>query len=198
MKISSTREALLEAACTLFYQRGIRATSIDAILEKAGVARQSLYQHFASKDGLIAEFLRVRDERWRGWMQDFISQAGGSPHDRLLAIFDFLATWFTEPGFHGCAFINTAVEYTDPQHCFRTLASHHKHLVQHDILQLCHAAHIPQAETLAHQLALLMEGAIVTEQVTPGCHAAQQARQIAAILLAHYPVSPHKTQYKET
>ena len=68
MKHSPTREALLEAACVLFYQRGIHATSVDAILEKAGVARQSLYFHFTSKDGLIAEFLKVRDERWRGAM----------------------------------------------------------------------------------------------------------------------------------
>ena len=184
MKPSPTRDALLDAACTLFYQQGIRATSIDAILEKAGVARQSLYLHFESKDGLIAEFLRVRDERWRGWMRSHVAKAGNNPHYKLLAIFGFLADWFAEPGFHGCAFINTAVEYTDPQHPFRTLASHHKRLVQEDILALCQEAAIPEPQVMARHLALLMEGAIVTEQVTPGSQAAQQAQQIAAILLS--------------
>lgn len=182
MKPSPTREALLEAACTLFYQRGIHATSVDAILEKAGVARQSLYLHFASKDGLIAEFLKVRDERWRGAMQRHIA-AADEPCAKLLAIFDFLAAWFAEPDFHGCAFINTAVEYADSQHPFHQLSAHHKALVREEIHALCHAAGLREAEAVAGHLALLMEGAIVTEQVTPGSHAARQARQIAEILI---------------
>jgi len=182
MRPSSTREALLEAACTLFYQRGIHATSVDAILEKAGVARQSLYLHFASKDGLIAEFLKVRDARWRGAMQRHIASSE-NPRDKLLAIFDFLAAWFAEPDFHGCAFINTAVEYADPQHPFHQLSAHHKTLVRDDIRALCIEAGLPEADALTGHLALLMEGAIVTEQVTPGSQAARQARQIADILI---------------
>lgn len=182
MKPSPTREALLEAACVLFYQRGIHATSVDAILEKAGVARQSLYLHFNSKDGLIAEFLKVRDERWRGAMQRHIASAH-TPHDKLLAVFDFLAAWFAVPDFHGCAFINTAVEYADPQHPFHQLSADHKARVRADILALCLEAGLREAEAVAGHLALLMEGAIVTEQVTPGSNAARQARQIAEILI---------------
>lgn len=183
---SPTRNALLEAACTLFYQQGIRTTSIDAILEKAGVARQSLYLHFRSKDGLIAEFLNLRDQRWRNWMQQHLDQAPPKPEAKLLALFDFLAAWFTEADFHGCAFINVAAEYADPQHPFRTLAARHKELVLDDIRALCAQLPIATADPLAAQLALLMEGAIVTEQVTPGNHAAQTARHIAAILLTHH------------
>jgi AcrR family transcriptional regulator len=182
MKPSPTREALLEAACTLFYQRGIHATSVDAILEKAGVARQSLYLHFSSKDGLIAEFLQVRDERWRGALQRHIA-AAGRPGEKLLAIFDFLEAWFAEPDFHGCAFINTAVEYADPQHPFHQLSAQHKALVRAEIHVLCREAQLREADAMADHLALLMEGAIVTEQVTPGSSAARQARQIAEILI---------------
>lgn len=182
MKPSPTRKALLEAACTLFYQRGIHATSVDAILEKAGVARQSLYLHFASKDGLIAEFLKVRDERWRGAMQRHIA-AAANPHEKLLAIFDFLAAWFAQPDFHGCAFINTAVEYADPQHPFHQLSAEHKAHVRADIFALCLEAGLSEAEAVAGHLALLMEGAIVTEQITPGSQAARHARQIAEILI---------------
>jgi AcrR family transcriptional regulator len=182
MKPSPAREALLEAACTLFYERGIHATSVDAILEKAGVARQSLYLHFASKDGLIAEFLKMRDERWRGAMQRHIAEAGG-PCEKLLAIFDFLGAWFAETDFQGCAFINTAMEYADPQHPFHQLSVRHKALVQENILALCREAGLNEAEALASHIALLMEGAIVTEQVTPGRQAACRARQIAEILI---------------
>jgi len=182
MKNSPARQALLEAACILFYERGIHATSIDLILEKAGVARQSLYLHFQSKDGLVAEFLKLRDERWRGWMQRHIAPAE-TPQDKLLAIFDFLESWFGQPDFHGCAFINTAVEYGDPQHPFHQLATHHKHLVQQDILDLCRQSGLQEADIVAGHLALLMEGAIVTAQVSPQIPAARQARQIAEILI---------------
>jgi AcrR family transcriptional regulator len=182
MNSSPTREALLEVACTLFYQRGIHATSVDAILEKAGVARQSLYLHFVSKDGLIAEFLKVRDERWRSAMQRHIARAEG-PRNKLLAIFDFLAAWFAEPDFHGCAFINTATEYADPHHPFHLLSAQHKALVREEILALCREAGLSEAEILAGHIALLIEGAIVTAQVTPGSHAASQALQIAEILI---------------
>lgn len=179
---SPTRDALLEAACTLFYQHGIHVTSVDAILEKAGVARQSLYLHFHSKDGLIAEFLKVRDERWRGAMQQHIAVAGG-PCERLLAIFDFLAAWFAEADFQGCAFINTAMEYADPQHPFHQISAQHKALVQKEILALCREGDLHEAGALAGYIALLIEGAIVTEHITPGSQAAHQAQQIAKILI---------------
>lgn len=192
MKPSPTREALLEAACTLFYRQGIHATSVDAILEKAGVARQSLYLHFTSKDGLIAEFLKLRDERWRGAMQRHIAAAFGDPREKLLAVYDFLAAWFAEPDFHGCAFINTAVEYADPQHPFHQIAVRHKELVRGDIRTLCHEAGIKEAETVAGYLALLMEGAIVTEQVSPGSQVARQARKIAEMLLEAALENPKK------
>lgn len=183
---SPARNALLEAACTLFYQQGIRGTSIDAILEKAGVARQSLYLHFGSKDGLVTEFLILRDQRWRARMHQHIDQASPAPRAKLLALFDFLDVWFADPDFHGCAFINTAAEYADPQHPFRALSTRHKELVLQGIRTLCQQMNIAETETLAAQLALLMEGAIVTAQVTPGSNAAQQAKHIADILLTHH------------
>ena len=183
MKPSPTREALLEAACMLFYKNGIHATSVDAILERAGAARQSLYLHFSSKDGLVAEFLKARDESWRGRRQQFITTKTSDPLEQVLAIFDFLAAWFSEPDFCGCAFINTSVEYADPTHPFHQLSSQHKQQVQQDILQLCHSAGLSQPEQLAAQLALLMEGAIVTEQVSRNGKAAMEAKRIAEILL---------------
>ena len=183
MKPSPTREALLEAACKLFYKNGIHATSVDAILERAGAARQSLYLHFSSKDGLVAEFLKARDESWRSRMQQFISAKTSDPREQVLAIFDFLAIWFTESDFCGCAFINTSVEYADPAHPFHQLSARHKELVQAEILYLCRRAGLSQPEQLAPQLALLMEGAIVTEQVSRGGKAAMEAKRIAEVLL---------------
>ena len=177
------RDALLEAACQLFYTQGIRGTSIEAILERAGVARQSLYQHFESKDGLVAAFLDVRDERWCCWMNDFVEAASDDPVERVYAIYDFLDDWFSQSDFSGCAFINTAAEYSNPAHPFHVLASRHKARVLADIERLCRNAELPDHKALARQLALLMEGAIVTEQVTPGSKAAVNAKGIARILI---------------
>jgi AcrR family transcriptional regulator len=181
MRPTPARDALLEAACSLFYTSGIRGTSVEAILARAGVARQSLYQHFESKDGLVAAFLNVRDERWCGWMNGFVECASEDPLERVYALYDFLDDWFSQPDFSGCAFVNTAAEYSNPEHPFHMLASRHKARVLADIERLCGDAKLPKA--LAKQLALLMEGAIVTEQVTPGSGAAAEAKAIARTLI---------------
>jgi AcrR family transcriptional regulator len=192
------KDALLEAACQLFYTQGIRGTSVDAILDRAGVARQSLYQHFESKDGLVAAFLDLRDERWCGWMNDFVEAASDDPLERVYAIYDFLDDWFSQPDFSGCAFINTAAEYSNPEHPFHVLASRHKARVRSDIERLCKDAQVPDHKTLARQLALLMEGAIVTEQVTPGSNAAAEAKSIARILVqSHTPTTTVKPRSKK-
>lgn len=183
MRPTPAKDALLEAACQLFYTQGIRGTSVESILERAGVARQSLYQHFASKDGLVAAFLHVRDERWCGWMNDFVAAASDDPLERVYAIYDFLADWFAQSDFSGCAFINTAAEYGNPEHPFHVLSARHKARVRGDIERLCKEAGLPDHKTLARQLALLMEGAIVTEQVSPGSQAAAEAKRIARILI---------------
>ena len=183
MRPTPAKDALLEAACQLFYTQGIRGTSVEALLDRAGVARQSLYQHFESKDGLVAAFLNLRDERWCGWMNDFVEAASDDPLERVYAIYDFLADWFAQSDFSGCAFINTAAEYSNPEHPFHVLSSRHKARVLADIERLCRDAALPDHKALARQLALLMEGAIVTEQVTPGSNAAAEAKNIARILI---------------
>lgn len=190
MRPTPAKDALLEAACQLFYTQGIRGTSVEAILERAGVARQSLYQHFESKDGLAAAFLTLRDERWCGWMNDFVEAASDDPLERVYALYDFLDDWFSQPDFSGCAFINTAAEYSNPEHPFHVLAARHKARVLADIERLCRAAALPDPKTLARQLALLMEGAIVTEQVTPGSNAAAAAKGIARILIQALTTPP--------
>jgi len=192
------KDALLEAACQLFYTQGIRGTSVDAILDRAGVARQSLYQHFESKDGLVAAFLNVRDERWCGWMNSFIEAASDDPLARVYAIYDFLDDWFSQSDFSGCAFINTAAEYSNPEHPFHILSSQHKARVLGDIERLCKDAALPDHKALARQLALLMEGAIVTEQVTPRSNAAAEAKGIARVLIQSRSSTSSTTPARKT
>src|SRR5580704_225975 len=87
--IGSARERLVTAAYELFSTRGVQATGIDAIIDRAGVARQTMYRHFASKEDLVLAFLERREELWtRGWLQGEVEQRSPDPREQLLAIFD--------------------------------------------------------------------------------------------------------------
>ena len=107
------RERLLAAADDVFFRRGIRATGVDEVLRTANVSAASLYSHFGSKDGLVAEALRVRLAEWQA-VWDECAVNAGSDLDRLLAVFDALAAFRArQPAARWCAFLATATELPD-------------------------------------------------------------------------------------
>ena len=93
----SARQRLLDTARTLFYRQGVTNVGIDLILQESGVAKATLYKHFASKDELILEFMRQGDVRWLSWLQGATEAREPKPERRLLAVFDTLAEWFALP-----------------------------------------------------------------------------------------------------
>src|SRR6202012_651193 len=105
----SAREGLRAAADELFYRDGVRSTGIDAVIEKAGVAKGSLYYIFGGKDVLVAAYLRRRHERFRQRVAE--AQAGiGDTADKILALFDALADYVSLPEYEGCPFDSAAAE----------------------------------------------------------------------------------------
>src|SRR5882757_4759354 len=105
----SARERLLAAADELFYRDGVHSTGIDAIIEKAGVAKGSLYYIFGGKDELVAAYLRGRLDSWRDRVE--AAQAGiDDPEEKILAVFDAIADDVSRPDFRGCPFVNAAAE----------------------------------------------------------------------------------------
>ena len=184
--MSNKRDQLVETALKLFGQEGFHATGIDRVLEEAGVAKMTLYKHFKSKDELILAALRLRDERWRNCFMRTIEKQTKAPRGRLLAIFDFLAEWFADSRFAGCMFINASAEYADHDHPIHAAASEHKRLVEMYVHDLAVQVGVPDPATLAAQLCLLMEGAIVTAQVCPNVdrdRAAAVAKKAARVLI---------------
>jgi AcrR family transcriptional regulator len=177
------RERLLNAAAKLFYHDGIHATGVDAILAEAKVARRSLYQHFGSKDGLVAAFLERRDREWRDWFDRTVAAVAATPQTRLLRLFDVLESWFRMPSFHGCAFINAAAETGDVRHAIRAAARRHKEKVRARIEEWARAAGAADAAALARELALLVEGAIVTAMIDPDKPAADIAKNLAHLAI---------------
>jgi len=180
----SARDRILEAAQELFYQKGIQNVGVDEIIARSGVAKMSLYNHFQSKDQLVAEFLRRRDENWRRWFEAAVEQYGTTPTERLLAMFDALKDWFEQPDFRGCAFINATVELVNPELPGYQVALKHKQLLYQYVLKLVRAAEVMDTQLLARQLLLLIEGAIILALMEGCSEAAVQARAAASVLLA--------------
>ena len=179
------RERLMAAAAKLFGRDGIHATGVDAILAEAKVARRSLYQHFGSKDGLVAAFLERRDRDWRDWFERTVATVAATPQTRLVRLFDVLETWFRMKSFHGCAFINAAAETGDPGHAIRAAARRHKEMVRARIEDWARAAGAADPPALARELALLVEGAIVTAMVAPDAPAVETAKALARLAVEH-------------
>lgn len=180
---SKPRERILDTASELFYQKGIQNVGVDEIVARSGVAKMTLYKHFQSKDLLIVEFLRRRDENWRCWLEVTVERYATTPTERLLAIFDVLEEWFKSPDFRGCAFINAAVELANPEHPAHQTVVEHKQLVYAYILKLAQDAKVNNPKSLSRHLMLLIEGAIVTALIENSAEAAQQARLAALALL---------------
>ena len=178
------RDRILKVASKLFYQHGIRAVGVDTIIAQSAVAKMTFYKHFKSKDLLVLEFLKRRDELWRAWFERTVLQLAPKPENRPLAIFDALEQRFSSKDFRGCAFINTMVEMADGEHSAHQAAAEHKRKVQQMIRSLLSEAGVKKAEALALAFLLLMDGAIVTavRERKPGSAAA--AKKIAASLLS--------------
>jgi len=155
----SARDRILAAAAELFYREGIRAVGIDAVIEKAGVAKMSLYRAFPSKDDLVAAFLEQRNQRYWVWWDQVMARSPGDPRRQLRDLFTALAKRATSPDYRGCAFVNTAVEFPDHTHPGRAVAEANKRELRHRLNDLTHGLGIATAPLLADQLLLLMEGA---------------------------------------
>lgn len=181
--LSDSRIRLLDATEQLVYADGIHATGMDRIVRTSGVARKSIYRHYANKDELVAAALRRRDERWMQW---FVAETSGAaePRDRLLSMFPALQRWFESPGFHGCAFINAAGEIGDADHPIRAVSRLHKQRLYDYVRELAGGCVLADPDDVAGQLLVLIDGAIAVALVMGDPSAAASAGRAAHTLLA--------------
>jgi AcrR family transcriptional regulator len=187
----SARGRLLNAATHLFCRNGINATGIDAIIDEAGTAKTTLYKLFGSKTNLVHAVLESEGKQWREWFIAAIEAGGGDPQTKLARIFPALKKWFGEERFYGCPFINAVAEHDKHQKQFRNIALRHKKVVLAHIEKLAAEMGAADPEVLAHQLALLIDGAIVAAMVSGDPGVADTAGLAACSLL---PSSKMKKQ----
>src|SRR5262245_23397026 len=180
----SARGRLLSAATHLFCKNGINATGIDAIINEAGTAKTTLYKLFGSKTALVHAVLESEGRQWREWFIGEMESGGGDAEAKLTRIFPALKSWFGEERFYGCPFINAVAEHDKDQKQFRTIALRHKKVVLAHIEKLAGEMGAAEPAVLAHQLALLIDGAIVAAMVSRDPGVADTAALAAGSLLA--------------
>jgi len=157
--VLSVRERVLETAATLFYREGVRAVGVDLVVERSGVAKTSLYRHFATKDDLVVAFLEREDaEYWENWESVSVQETGDAEAE-LKAHLCAIAEHIAAPRYRGCPFLNVATEFPAPSHPARTVAMRNKTELLHRLGVLAKRMGVRKPDELAAQLVLLIDGA---------------------------------------
>ncbi len=163
------RERILETACTLFYQRGVRAVGVDLVVAQAGVAKTSLYRHFGTKDDLIAAFLKREDQDFWGSWDRVAGQHAGDPTAELDAHLEWIGERGGRLNYRGCPQINVAAEFPEVDHPARKVATAHKLEMRQRLKNIAERLGVAHPDQLAGQLSLLINGAFVSSQIfSPG------------------------------
>jgi AcrR family transcriptional regulator len=178
----SARERLLAAADELFYAEGVHTVGIDRIIERAGVAKASLYSCFGSKEELVRAYLEHRHELRRQRILAGLERFD-SPHDRLLGIFDVLAELTATPGFRGCAFYNASAESVAENGAVEQVSNANRAWTRGLFTELARDAGATDPPALAAQLMILYDGASVSARMDKQPGAAALARTIAEQML---------------
>jgi AcrR family transcriptional regulator len=182
---AAARERILDTAYELFSRRGIRDVGIDEVIERAGVAKATLYRHFPSKDDLVIAFLERREERWTlAWVEAEAKRRGTTPEDQLLAIFELFDEWFHRDDFEACSFVNVLLEM-GPAHPVGQASVRHLASIRSVVGRLAEEAALRDPEAFAHSWHILMKGSIVSA-AEGDAEAAQRARSMAGLLIEQH------------
>ena len=168
-------ERILAAADKLFYTQGILAVGVDTIAAEAGVSKRTLYNHYPSKDALIAAYLTARFRH--------IAPSDAPAAEQILGVFDRLEKVFNSTGFRGCPFVNAVAEIGDPKHAASGIAVQFKEQRRQWFRALLKRLGVKDPDAVAIQMQILVDGAIATALVRNDPAVARSARAAAEVLL---------------
>ncbi|WP_249123719.1 MULTISPECIES: helix-turn-helix domain-containing protein [unclassified Bradyrhizobium] len=169
------KERILAAADRLFYLQGIRAIGVDTVAAEVGISKRTLYNHFPSKDALVAAYLSRRSVP--------VPPSDKSPLDQLLGAFDRLARASGRADYRGCPFVNAVAELGNEDHTARRIALDFKESRRLWVRGLLIQLGAADADALATQIVVLIDGAITTDLVRRDPAMAQAAKAAAQVLL---------------
>lgn len=156
---SATRARILAVATELFYAQGIRATSADRIIEQVGITKVTFYRHFRTKSDLVVAYLQTQAAAEQVWMET--SRRQGDPIGSLRELATGIGSVSCRPGFRGCAFINAAAEFSDPDDPVRTIIDGHRRWMLDEFAAIAADAGVDDVDSAARQLMILRDGAMV-------------------------------------
>lgn len=181
----NARNGIISAAADLFYADGIRAVSMDAVAERAGLTKRTLYYHFDSKDDLVAAYLEERDQpnldRFRTWFD----KAEGGLAEKVEAVFRHLAMASRNRKWNGCGFLRTAAELANmPGHPAVRAARAHKKRVEDWLASECAAAGCREPDVLGRRLMVLLDGGFASVMMHRDPAYMEAAGEAAAALVS--------------
>jgi AcrR family transcriptional regulator len=180
----SPRERLLEAAGELFYAEGVQSVGIDRVIERAGVAKASLYSTFGSKEQLVKAYLEERHARILGRLRAAVDAVDpADPVARILAVFDAQAGLFRARDYHGCAFTAAAAEAPRDGRVIEAARGYRRE-IRELFTELARGAGVPDPALLASQLQLIYDGGSAAANLDRDPWIAGPARAAAASLIA--------------
>ena len=179
---ATARERLLAAADELFYENSINTVGIDRIIERADVAKASLYDCFGSKDELIRAYLEARNTARQARVNEWISRYD-APQKKILGIFELLGETSSQPGYKGCAFMRARSD-DGASEKVKAASDRSRVFMLGLFTSLAREASAANPEHLAQQLLLLYDGASVAAYLDRNRNAASLAREVAAQLLS--------------
>jgi AcrR family transcriptional regulator len=176
------RQRLLQAADELFYAEGVNTVGIERVIERAGVAKATLYNAFGSKEELIRAYLKARHAAYQQRMETELDRRFATPKERLVGAFEVQGLSFTDPDFRGCAFVSASAE-ARPGSAVQQESDTYRHWVHTLFFDLAQQAGARDPKALAQQLVLLMDGAGISAWMDRDPSAENAARAIASALV---------------
>ena len=180
--MSVLREKILTVATDLVQTRGINSTGVDTIVATAGTTKMTLYKYFRSKEDLVLEVLRKGNQDFQDWLGEKLAK-NTRPSEKLQKLFDCIEEWITAPDFQGMAFIKASAEFPNEDNAIHQLSAEQSRQFRRYLAGLAKDAGVRDADGLALQLSLLIEGAMQAEQMKRGSGATAYAKKAARILI---------------
>jgi len=186
-KSIETRQQIIDAAYTLFYQGGFMHTGVDAIADAAGITKRTLYQHFDSKDELIGVVLEHQHQMALERIRQWADGIAGNADQMVMTLFEKLAQWAGGAAWQGSGFTRAAVEFAGlPGHPARKAARRHKEAVEMCLVEKFAAQDLDDAGQFVREIMLLVEGCQTLALIHGNLDYIDAARHAALILVQNY------------
>jgi len=181
---SKTRERIITAATRLFYSEGLRATSVDAVAEKAGVTKKTLYYHFETKDELITAYLASRDQPTLAYYARWFAETDGSTADKVRGLFNSFGKAADTPNWRGCGFLRTIAELANtPSHPAIKAGAAHKKKFEAWLADILARDRVRDPGRIARQIVILLDGAATVMLIHRDVAYVEAAGETAAALI---------------